>query len=227
MTPRKTTTAIGGETAHRSSAYEKIRDAVISGELAPGQQLSESSLAAWCGLSRTPIREAIFRLEQDGLLVWNENGLVVRSMTPEEVLDYYDLRAYLEAASARTAAERRSDRDMRMLRITLEAGDKVDSAAVPEMVAYSRGFMDLVLRVSRSTALIDALSRVKLQLLSTVTQNPTVNEPGRWEATRTFQSALVERIAERDRDGAYDLTLAHFFAARDVRMEMISRGDFA
>ncbi|QEW01262.1 GntR family transcriptional regulator [Microbacterium caowuchunii] len=212
-------------TPSRYVPYAKIRDAIISGEFAPGQPLNESALATWCGVSRTPIREAISRLEQDALVTWNENGLVVRAMEPEEILDFYEVRAYLEAASARTAADRRTDRDVQMLRAKLAAGDAVDAGATRDMVQYSRGFMDLILRISRNLALVDALSRVKLQLSRTIEANPTVAYPGRWEQTREFQTAVTDLIAQRDVDGAYDVTLKHFFAARDVRLLMLSAED--
>ncbi|MFF2821596.1 GntR family transcriptional regulator [Arthrobacter koreensis] len=206
----------------RIAAYTKIRDAIISGEFAPGQPLSESALAQWCGVSRTPIREAIGRLEQDTLVTWNENGLVVRALEPEEILDIYEVRAYLEAASARTAADRRTDRDLQMLRATLAAGDNVNPESPEEMVKYSRSFMGHVLRIARNGALEDALNRVKLQLARTVEARPAVAAPGRWAKSREFQASVTDRIAERDLDGAYDVTLDHFFAARDVRLAMFN-----
>src|SRR5690606_26282547 len=88
--------------AAKRTPYDKIRDAIVSGELAGGTPLTESSLAAWCGVSRTPIREALLRLEQDGLIVRTERGPVVRSRSPEEILDIYEVRIALEATAARS-----------------------------------------------------------------------------------------------------------------------------
>ncbi|WP_431710528.1 GntR family transcriptional regulator [Glutamicibacter uratoxydans] len=220
MSPAESTKKTLPTAQGRIAAYTKIRDAIISGEFAPGQPLSESALATWCGVSRTPIREAIGRLEQDTLVAWNENGLVVRALGAEEILDVYEVRAYLEAASARTAADRRTDRDLQMLRATLDKGQKVDSSVISEMVDYSRTFMDHILRIARNQSLNDVLNRVKLQLARTTQANPTVSVPGRWEQSREYQHAVTERIAARDLDGAYALTQKHFFDARDIRLAM-------
>src|ERR1700754_1808293 len=81
--------------------YERLKQAILDGELVPGQQLVEISLAQWCQVSRTPIREALSRLEQDGLALRTDRGLVVRERSPEEILDIYDTRIVLEAMAAR------------------------------------------------------------------------------------------------------------------------------
>lgn len=206
----------------RNVPYMKIRDAIVSGELAPGQPLSESALATWCGVSRTPIREALGRLEQDSLITWNEKGLVVRELEPEEVLDIYEVRAYLEAASARTAADRRTERDLILLRATLAAGADINPGDLPEMVRYSRTYMDQIARMARNAALSDALERIKLQLSRIVNASPTQGYAGRWAQTREFQAALVEKIALRDVEGAYAVTRDHFFEARDIRLVMFT-----
>ena len=76
----------------RVSPYDMLKRAILSGGLAPGQSLVETSLAEWCGVSRTPIREALTRLEQDGLVHHYDGGLVVRVRSPEEILDIYETR---------------------------------------------------------------------------------------------------------------------------------------
>src|SRR5690606_16921226 len=82
------------------------------GDLQPGEHLVETSLAQAFRVSRTPIRQALTRLEQDGLVVRTASGLVVRDRTPGEVLDIYEVRILLEAQAGRTAAERRTNNDI-------------------------------------------------------------------------------------------------------------------
>src|ERR1700753_1917999 len=92
--------------------YERLLQEVIRGELAPGEVLTEMALAERLQVSRTPIREALTRLEQDGLIKRTGRGMVIRERSPEEILDIYEVRILLEADAARVAAERRSSLDV-------------------------------------------------------------------------------------------------------------------
>ena len=76
-----------GSVSGQVTPYERLRQAIIEGDLRPGDQLVEVALAKWCQVSRTPIREALSRLEQDGLVARSDRGLVVLSRSAEEILD--------------------------------------------------------------------------------------------------------------------------------------------
>ncbi len=91
-----------------SAALTDLRDLVLSGELAPGERLPEVQLSERLGLSRTPLREALTRLEQEGLLERAPTGLgyVVRGFTWADVADAIEVRGVLEGTAARLAAER-------------------------------------------------------------------------------------------------------------------------
>ena len=91
-------------TTLRSEAFRAIRTEIISGRLAPGTKLVESDLAQRLGVSRNPIREAIGKLEQQGLVVLIPNrGTFVVQPTPEQAHDMFLLRAYLELLAVRLA----------------------------------------------------------------------------------------------------------------------------
>ncbi|QQR37106.1 GntR family transcriptional regulator [Devosia oryziradicis] len=84
-----------------------VRDLVLDGHIRPGERLSEVAIAARLGISRTPIRAALARLEQEGLLeVIPSGGYAVRGFAREEVVDAIELRGVLEGTAARLAAER-------------------------------------------------------------------------------------------------------------------------
>src|SRR3954464_7514575 len=98
-------------------AVELIREAILDGELAAGERLKEDELARRLDVSRTPVREALRRLEAEGLVVVEpQRGATVRSYAPEELDDMYRLRAVLEGYAARRAAERISEADLDELR---------------------------------------------------------------------------------------------------------------
>lgn len=109
-----------GELAAR--AYRVIRDAILSAELQPGQLLQEAALAEWLGISRTPVREALRRLQTEGLVASSSSrGLVVAQISVEDVEHAYRVIEVLEGLSSRMAAERLDDQGAAHLRQLLEA----------------------------------------------------------------------------------------------------------
>src|SRR4051812_47520882 len=88
------------------STYDRIKEAIVEGMFEPGEVLTEAALSELCGVSRTPVREALGRLEQDGLVTRSGRAVAVTVRTPEEILDIYETRIALEATAARMAAVR-------------------------------------------------------------------------------------------------------------------------
>lgn len=95
-----------GGTLARIHAYGAILDAIVRAEFEPGRQLSENELAAWLGVSRTPVREALARLREDGLVeIVAQLGTFVAPISPRAVTDAQFVREALECAAVRRAAE--------------------------------------------------------------------------------------------------------------------------
>src|SRR4051812_2162338 len=89
------------------TAYTVVRDGILSGNFARGERLREEELAGLAGVSRTPIREALRRLDAEGLVEFRPNrGARVTAWTTKELEDLYDARALLESRAARFAASR-------------------------------------------------------------------------------------------------------------------------
>lgn len=87
--------------------YQRLKEAIIRGRLTPGERLKETTLSAMLNVSRTPLREAFQRLEQDGLVNRvPQGGVVVSSISVDEATQLNDIRANLEGLAARRAAER-------------------------------------------------------------------------------------------------------------------------
>jgi DNA-binding GntR family transcriptional regulator len=87
------------------SVHERLRDAIINAQFRPNHRLVEEELAAALGVSRTPIREALLRLKQEGLVV-RSRGWVVRDHTPEEIIQIIEAREEIESSAAGLAAKR-------------------------------------------------------------------------------------------------------------------------
>jgi DNA-binding GntR family transcriptional regulator len=201
----------------RAAPYEMVKQAIIRGELEPGQQLVETALAEWCQVSRTPVREALSRLVQDGLAERSDRGLIVRRRSPEEILDIYETRIVLEATVGRVAAERRTEFDVRTLRRLLERAHEV-TADDERKVEVNRQFHQAMWRASHNESLLDLLERLNLHLARYPAT--TLSYPGRWEQAKSEHAAIVDAVEARDEAKAYELALAHFTQARDIRLRL-------
>lgn len=198
--------------------YERLRDAILSNEIRPGTQLVESALAKWFDVSRTPIREALTRLEQDALLSRDRGRLVVRERSPDEILDIYETRGLLEAAVARFASERRTSHDVRLLQRLVERWESVNQKDPAEMLAANREFHMTVWRACHNESLIDLVRRIELH----VSRFPvtTLSAPGRWDQAGKEHGALVHAIELRDANSAAEIAREHFQHARDIRLRL-------
>jgi DNA-binding GntR family transcriptional regulator len=112
-------------------AYERIRGLVLSGELAPGTRLGQVELAERLGISRTPVREALRRLGGEGLVEgYSHRGFRVTDLGLDAVLRRLEVRAILEPGIAALAAERRTGRDLDLMRVAIadeeEARDGIE-----------------------------------------------------------------------------------------------------
>jgi DNA-binding GntR family transcriptional regulator len=204
--------------------YELLLQEVLRGQLVPGEVLTEAALAERLRVSRTPVREALTRLEQDGLVKRTDRGMVVRERSPEEILDIYEIRILLESENARVAAERRSGLDVMTLRricSELETMDTDDPTAIAEA---NREFHHAVWRSAHNESLMDLLSRLDMHLARYPTT--TLSDPGRWETSLSEHRMLVDAIDARDGDKAAAASTEHFTAARDIRLRLWSEGKF-
>jgi DNA-binding GntR family transcriptional regulator len=200
--------------------YERLKAAILAGDLKPGQPLVETLLAQWCGVSRTPIREALLRLEQDGLVRRSDRGLTVRERSPEEILDIYEARTVLEATVGRVAAERRTDHDVRLLRASVQRGRRVVKDDLPGMVEANQQFHRMLWRACHNESLIDLLERVSLHLARF--PETTLAAPGRWRTACREHEQLVDAVEGRRGQDAHDIAMAHFMAARDIRLALFA-----
>ncbi len=200
------------------SPYERIKQAILDGTFEPGCPLVESTVAVWCGVSRTPVREALSRLEQDGLVNRTERGMTVRERTPEEILDIYEVRIALEAAAARIAATRHTALDrlrLERLQALAEEGDEADG---PVLAVRNRDFHRGVWLATHNEALIDLLDRLNLHLLRYPIT--TLTAPGRWKEALQQHRDLVAAIVGHDPARAQELAEQHFATARDIRLSL-------
>jgi DNA-binding GntR family transcriptional regulator len=198
--------------------YDRLREEIVSGRLESGASLVEAAVAAQYGTSRTPVREALRRLEQDGLVERGERGLRVRARGPEEILEIYEVRILLEGAAARGAAERSTRLDLMRIRNAADAMAAAEPGDPGAMAATNQAFHEEIWAASHNRTLVDLLTRLN----SHITRYPatTLTSPGRWEEALSEHAGLVGAIEAGQRDEAGLIAENHMTKARDIRLRM-------
>ncbi|RZI87202.1 MAG: GntR family transcriptional regulator [Microbacterium sp.] len=201
------------------SLVRSLRDDIVSGALEPGAPLRELALAERFGVSRTPVREALTRLEGFGLVERDGRTLRVTAPDPERMLNTYNVRIALEGEAAAEAAENRQLSDL---------------VALEELIARDRGLVDpddatrirtnlefhgALWRAARNPVLVELLERLQLHL--TNAPHSTLSVAGRWTESLDEHESIVAAIDGRDADTARRLASEHMRTARELRIRLL------
>lgn len=211
------------DVADRSSLQlaARLREAIYSGRLRPGERLLQEKLAADLGVTRTPLREALRRLEGEGLITLSGNqGVQVVRMDPADVLDMYDVRELLDGLAARLAALRRTQAELDRLRETVAEMDSLISPWQPVrwLDANSR-FHSLLYAAARNRSLDRSVPMVRL---SSQTFYPSVSQtPARARTATREHHQILDALAERDGALTERLARAHVRRVRSALAEQI------
>lgn len=202
-------------------AYRRIREAIQAGELKPGERLREMELAESIGLSRTPVREALARLESEGLVTHDATrGIMVAELDYSMVTELYFMREVLEGTAARLTARHASEVEISILEdlcrqyeAASQSGDDV------ALAASNRRFHDTLYRCSHNRYLVNMLTVLHdaLSLLGST----TLRSKERAAETLKEHAAVVAAVKSRDPDAAENALRAHIRAAQKVRMQQL------
>ncbi len=202
-------------------AYASLRQDVLTGRLAPGDLLIESLLADRYNVSRTPVREALRRLEHEGFINRGPRGLEVRRYAADELWELYEARALLEGYAARRAAERHGPGDARLIEefhARMAALD--EDAGVESRIAANSTFHTAVWKAARNRTLQDVLSGLHLHGRTTLAMAPRLAE------AVAEHARVVDAILRRDADEAERCMVAHLERGRDLAVLLQGGDDF-
>jgi len=200
-----------------SDAYEKLLAAIEDGSLPPGMRLREADLATQLAISRTPVREALKRLELQGLVAHEpHHGAVVAALEYGQVTEMYLLREVLEGTAARLAAQHATAVEIGVLERMVEKDRSL--IGTPKVLACTnRQFHRQVRDAGRNRYVTAALEMLRLSLA--LLAGTTLGVPGRAAQSVGEHAAIVARIAARDLDGAEDAARGHIRNAFRTRVE--------
>lgn len=145
-------------------AYSEIRNRLLAGEYAAGARLSESDLSEMCGVSRTPVREALRRLALEYFVRIEPNrGAFVIDWSREDIMDMFEMRSMMEGLAARKAAERATSAQIDVMQDIIKDIDAAAAKDGPDMreifLALNRRFHDMIFEASGSPRLTEIISR--------------------------------------------------------------------
>jgi len=199
--------------------YRRLVRAIVELRLRPGQQLRERQLAEQMGVSKTPIREALVRLEKEGLVtVAPYRGAIVRGYTHTDVREIYELRELLEGFCARRAAMQINDTDEAELRANVRRSRQLlDAGEADGLPALFDAFDRILYRQAAGHRIGALLAELELHLERL--GNLTVGVPGRLDASVQQHEAIVLGIVKRDPAAAESACRDHI---RSVFGDLIS-----
>jgi DNA-binding GntR family transcriptional regulator len=192
-------------------AYTRVRELILSGELEPGSVINQAVLAREIGISTTPLREALRRLMQQGLVELDAHrDARVTQLNAEEARDLLEVRRSLDPMAASLAAERRTRQDLAEMRASLDGLDALPSNPTLTQLIAHRRFHTAIYRASHNALLIEMLDglwdtgdRYRRHGLQ-VERTPEERAEKAHEHTLLFQA-----IAEGDAETAADVMRVH------------------
>jgi DNA-binding GntR family transcriptional regulator len=208
----------------KGRAYEHIRRGILDATLPVGTALSEYQLAKEIGVSRTPVREALKRLEQEGLVrSVARRGTFVADLTLRDIVEVYQVRIQLEALAARVAAERMEPSQIKELLTELDRAERL----------AQQGRLDAAREhdIHLHKSIVESTSNGRLaQILSTLEdqvhriRQRAMNHATRVPATLAEHRAVLEAIQKRDGASAERAMREHLQAARENATQMALAG---
>ena len=186
----------------RDQAFERLRDAIITGHFAPGARLIERELCEAMGVSRTSIREVLRRLEAEQLIeVEPRRGPIVARLSRKQVAEIYDVRALLEAAVVRRFAVEASNEDIAELRrIYDELSVARRNQDVAAIVNTTRKFSEHMMRIVNHELIGDIHQKLIARI--SVSRVLAISVPGRLEQSARELAVVMDAIERRDAERA-------------------------
>jgi DNA-binding GntR family transcriptional regulator len=206
--------------------YDQVSREIIEGTLDPGARIVEERVAEALGVSRTPVREALMRLERENLIARSGRGMVVRSFSASEVYDIYDLRAQVESYAARLATSRISGHEIQELRSiqermveVLSTGSSSDFGWSKRLAQINQSFHLVVVQAARSAPLE--------RIMTHVVQTPVIYKAYLWydedskRRSAEDHDRMLEHLEAGEGEAAEECWRRHIEFGRDALVEQL------
>ncbi|APX12170.1 GntR family transcriptional regulator [Tateyamaria omphalii] len=201
------------------AAYAQLLQAIRAGEFAPGDRLRETDVADRLNLSRTPVREALRRLEADGIVEHRPRlGAVIRQLSHAELVELYEMRIVLERTAAEMAAKHAADAEVDALR---DLNAAIASSAPSEAAALNQDFHRGIYLATRNRFLLDAARALNNALM--LMGPTTLADQERIKVVTAQHDDILTAIAAGDATAAGEAAEAHLQTSLRYRLRALAR----
>ncbi|WP_405078576.1 GntR family transcriptional regulator [Pectobacterium carotovorum] len=202
------------------SPFEILINAIEKGELLPGERLQETRLAQQFGLSRTPIREALHRLEALGLVEPGpQRGLMIAQISYERLRQLFAVREGLERLAMELAVASASAEELALLQDMVEVEKTLTDSR--KLHDHNRLFHRQIYRATHNPYLNEMLENLRIHL--SLLRGTTYESTERTEEARREHQAIVEALVRRDKDAAQDAACQHIRNGYRARLSMLNQ----
>lgn len=200
-------------------AYDRLVAAIQAGQLTSGSRVREADVAEWLQISRTPVREAMRKLEAEGMLSHVPHvGVVVTEIDADMVTELYAMREVLEGSAAGLAAQHASEAEIHILR-QIVTGETALLNDPYLLMRHNREFHDIIYRSAHNRYLLKSLNALHDALV--LLGKTTLSSRPRAETSHSEHLAIVKAIIARDQALAEKLMRTHIRGAYHERLNML------
>ena len=202
--------------------YSSLREMAITFKLKPGERLTELDIAERFSVSRTPVREALNRLVNEGFLIADGRGFSLRDLDPKECFDLYELRLALESTAVRLAVQRATDEELSLLsKMARRANREPAGCSVERIVELDEEFHEEMARLSGNAQLTETLKNVNARIRFV----RLIDMDGRPRSRSLGDHVTVARALEaRDAEGAIQAIQEHVSRKLQDMVQVVRRG---
>jgi DNA-binding GntR family transcriptional regulator len=215
---------VGKPRSMGDTAYDTLKEAIIKGTLVQGQKLIETQLSGQMNVSRVPVREAMKKLERDGLVEkTDKRGFVVRTISKEEIGETFGIRALLESYAALLATERVDDGLIRRLEESIDTYKQVlETGDTDKLMQLNTQFHEIIYKASGSQKLYGLINNFRDFIYRY--RRPLLNCPDFARLSLSDHEEMVAAMRERDQEKVEQLVKRHILRGKEIILKEMESG---
>jgi DNA-binding GntR family transcriptional regulator len=203
--------------------FESLKHSIVTGKISSGEWLVESHIAETLGISRTPVREAIHKLEREGLIERQpRGGFTVLGLTRNDIEETFGIRCVLEGYAARLAAVKHNEEELEALEKKIEEfQNALDRKKMNLLPAINTEFHDLLYSLGKSPKLISIINGLRDQIYRFRKMN--LKEEKFAATSNQDHIQMLQSIRKRNAEGAERLAREHILRGREIVLKEFDR----